>query len=141
LALRARGSDLGLGRYPPLVAEKQRKTNMTAQDQPIACTLAGAALEDRRAWIAALTRDALRGYDRDDLVLNLRYAPEAASRVREMMLKEQACCGFLAFEMYQYSDEVQLTIRAPEDARASVDVLFRPFIAGARSATTTAGFR
>ncbi len=114
---------------------------MTAHDPPIACTLAAEDFEDRLAWIAALTRDALRGYNRDDLVLNLRYAPEAASRVREMMLKEQACCGFLAFEMYQHPDEVRLTIRAPEDARASVDVLFRPFVAGTWVATTTAGFR
>src|SRR5713226_5711289 len=86
---------------------------MTAHDPPIACTLAAEDFRDRLAWIAALTRDALRGYSRDDLVLNLRYAPEAASRVRELMLKEQVCCGFLAFEMYQHPDEVRLTIRRP----------------------------
>jgi hypothetical protein len=114
---------------------------MTAHDPPIACTLATEDFQDRLAWIAALTRDALRGYSRDDLVLSLRYAPEAASRVRELMLKEQVCCGFLAFEMYQHPDEVRLTFRAPEDARASVDALFRPFVAGAWIATTTAGFR
>jgi hypothetical protein len=75
----------------------------------------------------------MRSYDRDDLVLNLRYASEAASRVREMVRKEQACCSFLTFEMHERPDEVRLTIRAPEDARASVDALFEPFVAPARA--------
>jgi hypothetical protein len=46
-------------------------------------------------------RDALRGYDREDLVLNLRYAPEAAGRVADMMRKEQACCAFLIFAIHR----------------------------------------
>jgi hypothetical protein len=74
-------------------------------------------------------RDALRSYDRDNLVLNLRYAPEAASRVREMVRNEQACCAFLTFEMHEHPDEVRLTIRAPEDARESADALFESFVA------------
>jgi hypothetical protein len=76
---------------------------------------------ERLAWIAALTRDALRSYDRNHPVLHLRYAPEAASRVREMVRKEQACCSFLTFEIHEDPDQVWLTIRAPEAARASVD--------------------
>lgn len=51
----------------------------------IACSLAPGDYDDRLAWIARLTRDALRGYERHDLVLELRYAPEAADRVREMV--------------------------------------------------------
>ena len=114
--------------------------DMTTESQPIACTLAGPDFRERLAWIATLTRDALRSYDRDNLVLNLRYAPGAASRVREMMRKEQACCAFLTFEMHEYPDEVRLTIRAPKDARASADALFEPFIAPARDARTTKDF-
>ena len=110
---------------------------MTTEGQPIACTLAGGDFRERLAWIAALTRDTMRSYDRDDLVLNLRYAPEAASRVRGMVRKEQACCSFLTFEMHEPPDEVRLTIRAPENARASADALFELFIAPARDARTT----
>jgi hypothetical protein len=105
--------------------------DMTANNQPIACTLTGGDFRDRLAWIATLTRDALRNYDRDSLTLHLRYAPEAASRVRDMVRKEHACCAFLTFEMHEHPDEVQLTIRAPEDARANANALFEPFIAAA----------
>jgi hypothetical protein len=112
-------------------------TDMMTESQPIACSLAGRDFRERLAWIAALTRDALRSYDRENLVLNLQYAPEAASCVREMVRKEQACCSFLTFEMQEHPDEVRLTIRAPEDARASADALFEPFVAPTRDARTS----
>lgn len=44
------------------------------------------------------------------------------------MHKERACCEFLAFEMHQEPDEVWLAITAPEDARATADALFEPFL-------------
>src|SRR5215471_9790586 len=105
---------------------------MTAdQQQPIACTLSGEARQDRRAWIAALVRDALRGSERDDLTLRLRFAPEAVQRIRDMVRKEQACCSFLTFEMEERPQELWLIIRAPEAARAAADVLFSQFTASA----------
>jgi hypothetical protein len=54
------------------------------------------------------------------------------TRVREMIRQEQACCAFLTFEMHEHPDEVVLTIRAPEDARAAADALFDQFIAPPR---------
>src|SRR5215469_10724098 len=106
---------------------------MTAdQQQPIACTLSGEARQDRRAWIAALVRDALRGSERNDLTLRLRFAPEAVQRVQDMVRKEQACCSFLAFEMEKRAHEIRLIIRAPEAARAAADVLFAEFVAAVR---------
>jgi hypothetical protein len=69
------------------------KGNAT-ENQPIACTLIDRDFRDRLAWIAELTRDALRGYERADLSLKLRYAGEATQRVQEMILKERACCDF-----------------------------------------------
>ena len=54
---------------------------MTVDEQrSIACTLSGEAQQDRRAWITALVRDALRGTERDDLTLRLRFAPEELKR-------------------------------------------------------------
>ena len=44
------------------------------------------------------------------------------------MREEQACCAFLTFEMHKEPDVVTLTIRAPEEARATVDALFEPFL-------------
>lgn len=110
------------------------------ESQPVACSLAAGDFQERVAWIATLTRDALRSYDRDDLVLHLRYAAEAASRVGEMMRKEETCCAFLTFDMHEFGDEVCLTITAPENARAVADALFEPFIAVARAAKTTKDF-
>jgi hypothetical protein len=98
---------------------------------PIACTLTRDDFDSRLAWIGELTRDALREHRRDDLVLQLTYAPEAAHRVREMVRREQACCAFLTFDLRAEPDAVQLTITAPEDARAAADALFEQFVATA----------
>jgi hypothetical protein len=103
---------------------------MTADEQqPIACTLSGEARQDRRAWIATLVRDALRGSERDDLTLRLRFASEALQRIQDMVRVEQACCSFLTFEMDERPPEIWLTIRAPEAASAAADALFAPFAA------------
>ena len=104
----------------------------TDGQQPIACTLLGDELQDRLAWIATLMCDALQGSERDDLTLRLRFASEAIRRVREMVRKEQACCGFLTFEIDERPDEAWLTITAPEAARAAADTLFAQFTPSAR---------
>jgi hypothetical protein len=101
---------------------------VAADQQSIACTLTAGGLRDRLAWIATLNRDALRGYDRADLTLWLRYAPQAVQQVGKLMRKEQACCAFLTFEMHEETDAVTLTIKAPEEARSTVDALFEAFL-------------
>lgn len=101
------------------------------EQQPIACTLSGEARQDRLAWIATLVRDALRGSERDDLTLRLQFAPEAVQHIQELVRKEQACCSFLTFEMDARPQEIWLTIRAPEAARALADALFVQFTASA----------
>lgn len=98
---------------------------------PIACTLAPGAFKDRLAGIAALTRDALRSHERHDLGLDLRYAPESAERVRDMVRNEQACCSFLNFDFREEPHEIRLIISAPEAAREAADTLFEHFVAGA----------
>jgi hypothetical protein len=95
--------------------------------QSVACTLLGEARQDRLAWIATLMRDALWSSERDDLTLRLRFAPEAIQRVRDMVHKEQACCGFLTFEMDERADGIWLTIKVPEAARATADELVEQF--------------
>ena len=105
---------------------------------PIACTLAPGASKDRRAWIAALNKDALRKYHRRDLVLELGYAPEARERVHEMVRNEQACCGFLAFELHETGNEIRLTVTAPEKAREAADTLFEQFVANAPAPSSCA---
>jgi hypothetical protein len=100
---------------------------------PIACTLRPGELRERLAWIGTLNRDALRGYERRDLALDLRYAPQAVDRIREMIRNEAACCSFLTFDMHEGREEIRLTITTPEDAREAADMLFEQFVAGASS--------
>ena len=97
---------------------------------PIACTLAPGDYQERLAWISRLAREALRGSERRDLALELRYAPEAAARVREMVRREQACCAFLTFDLRENPEEITLAVRAPEEAREALDTLFGQFLAG-----------
>jgi hypothetical protein len=103
----------------------------TTEAQPIACTLNPGEFKDRLTWTGVLTRDALRSHERRDLVLHLRYAPEVAERVREMVRNEQTCCSFLAFDLHEAPDEIRLTITAPESAREAAGILFEQFVAGA----------
>jgi len=96
---------------------------------PIACTLSAGDYLERLAMIAALSREALLSYRCRDLVLELRYDPGAADRVRELVRREQECCPFLAFEVAEgVGDAVRVTIRAPDEARGAVGLLFKQFV-------------
>jgi hypothetical protein len=105
---------------------------------PIACTLAPKDFKGRLALIAALNKDALLKYERSDLVLQLRYAPEARDRVHEMVHNEQTCCAFLAFELHEVGDEIRLTVTAPERAREAADALFEQLVANAPAPSSCA---
>jgi hypothetical protein len=91
-----------------------------AKEIPIACTLSASDYRSRLTEIAALSRDALRSVDRHGLTLDLRYAPEAASRVRRLVEQERTCCAFLQFELHEDADEVRLLVTAPAAAAEAV---------------------
>ena len=87
--------------------------------------------QHRKAWIERLTSQALRSSARDDLVLRLLYAPEAAADVRKMVEQERICCAFLTFDLDERGDAVFVTITAQEAAQI-LDMLFGQFLAGRR---------
>jgi hypothetical protein len=102
-------------------------------EAPIACTLQPGDYKERLAWIAELAREGLLDVSREDLRIELKYAPSVADRVREMVRKEQQCCAFLNFDLSEFDEGVRLTITAPERAREVADALFEQFLpAGAR---------
>jgi hypothetical protein len=101
----------------------------TPSAPPLICCLSAGAYRNRIAWIDSLTRRALRSHARDDLVLGLAYAPEAAAEVRTMVEQERICCAFLAFDLKEEADCIRVTITVPEAARASADMLFGHFLA------------
>ena len=97
---------------------------------PVACCLSAGEYQTRLARIENLTRRALRTHTRNDLVLRLVYAPEAAGEVRKLVEQERMCCALLTFDLDQRPNAVSVTITAPEAARDSVDVLFGHFLSG-----------
>ena len=94
---------------------------------PIACTLSARDMKTRMADIAALNNASLREFRRDDLALELIYAPEARERVLEMIGRERECCAFLTFDIREDADALHVVIRAPESARAGAEAVFMPF--------------
>ena len=137
LCLRPSGMDLSwiasrLRVYSCTMAAQEDGTTSNLRSLPIACTLTSGALRERLGLIRALTAEALVGYDRDALVLTLRYAPEAVERVRALVASEQHCCAFLNFDVQAQPDVVVVTITAPENARDATDELFEQFIAAGR---------
>ena len=99
----------------------------TPETPPIACALAPGDYLARLAWIAKLALDGLRSSERRDLVLELHYALETADRVREMVRRERECCAFLTFDLQETSEDMRLIIRAPENARGALALLFGQF--------------
>jgi hypothetical protein len=95
---------------------------------PIACTLQPGDYQQRLAWIAELARDGLRAVRRNDLRLELEYAPHVVDRVREMVVKERSCCAFLDFDLAETETGVQVVITAPERARDVADDQFAQFV-------------
>lgn len=107
-----------------------------AESAPIACTLTPGAYKDRLSWIASLNSDALRSYERRDLVLELHYAIHARPRVQELVRNEQACCGFLAFELLEAGNEILVIVTAPEMARETAEAVFEQFLGQAPTSSS-----
>ncbi len=100
---------------------------MTEQP-PIVCCLRMDEYRSRIAWIEDLTLRALQSHVRDDLVLLLFYAPEAAPDVRRMVEQERICCPFLTFDLDQSLKAASVRIIAPEAVRDFADMLFGQFL-------------
>ena len=88
---------------------------------PIACTLTGASLQERAAWLSRLGDAALVEGRRDGDRLQLRFRAPAADDVRELVRAERECCPFLGFELGTAGEEVRLTVTGPSDAGPVLD--------------------
>ncbi len=109
---------------------RRRRYDTDAREELlIACTLAPATTGSLLKWIAELMGDALHTCECRDLVLTLRFAPEAAERVRELVRRESSLLGgFPTFELHESATQLRLTIRAPEEARPAVSTIFKQFV-------------
>ncbi len=95
---------------------------------PIACTLTATDFKARAAIIRELASGSLLAGRRKPLQLHLTYAANASANVRDVIRQEQACCGFLTFEVREDVAGVHVTVTAPEQARESADALFAHFL-------------
>ena len=90
---------------------------------PIACTLTGASLEERVAWLRRLGDVALIEGRRSGERLELRFRSEAADDVRELVRAESECCPFLSFELDEQADQVVVRVAGSRDAMPVLDGL------------------
>ncbi|MGO7134920.1 hypothetical protein [Rhizobium leguminosarum] len=132
---------------PPVPVERQMATNSCGcgscstdvkQEAPIACTLDANEFKARTELIRTLTSRHLRQATRTALRLNLTYAPESLSEVRELVRKEQACCAFLTFDLRHDATGVFVNITAPQAAAAAADDLFAHFAPASFNMETSA---
>jgi hypothetical protein len=108
------------------------------QEAPIACTLDANEFKARSEFIRTLTSRHLRQATRTSLRLNLTFAPEALSEVRELVRMEQACCAFLTFDLTHEATGAFVTITAPQAAAAAADDLFAHFAPSSFTLETSA---
>ena len=97
---------------------------MTAgPDLPLACTLDGAALAERRARWEALSERARAGGERTPGGVLLRYRPEpgVVDELRELVRLEGDCCAFLELILRDEGAEVLLEVSGPPEAAEVID--------------------
>jgi hypothetical protein len=99
---------------------------------PIACTLTGASLAERAAWLRRLGDAALVEGAREGNRLLLEFRPEAADDVRELVRAENECCPFLGFEVRATEEAVGLTVTGPQDAGPVLDAMLSELSGAAR---------
>jgi DNA-binding transcriptional MerR regulator len=86
-------------------------------DPPIACTLAGAAMPDRRAeWQAILAGARSRTHSSDGALRVELDDAIALAELSRLVMAEQECCAFLSFAITVDARGIALEVRAPDGA-------------------------
>lgn len=102
---------------------------MSADDQPIVCSLSATDLSERLAEIASIGNDALLHVRNDGRHAELCFATgrDVRERVDAIVVAESQCCAFLAMRVTDTPDGVVLRIDAPEGAEIVVRELVAAF--------------
>lgn len=99
-----------------------------AAETSLACTLPPEGLQQRLAWIEAVTARGLVAHTLTGDSLQLRYRLELAAELERIVAAERACCAFLRFDLQRLDGEVQLTLHAPSGIGADARWLFDQFL-------------
>ena len=79
-------------------------------------------IDQLEGFIAPTFEALIEGARRDDR-LELRFRPEAAADVRDLVRAERECCPFLSFEVEPSGEEVRLAVTGPAEAVPILDAL------------------
>lgn len=96
---------------------------------PIACSLDAGDLKQRLAAIAEIGAESLLGRETDGgrHLLRFRSDAETRRRLEEIVAAEAECCSFLDLTLEERSDELILSVAAPENGQAVADELAAAF--------------
>ena len=96
---------------------------MMGPDLPLACTLEGAALAERRARWEALSERALAGRERTPgrVLLRYRAAPGVVDELHELVRLEGHCCAFLDLRLREDGASLALEISGPPEAAEVIE--------------------
>lgn len=109
----------------PVTLSLTRPTDAPWHDVPVVCTLDSAELGDRTADWQRITRQAGDRRDIPDGVrLTFPATPGLAAEVAALAAAEQECCAFFDFTLHLTPAALELTVRAPDSARALLTDLF-----------------
>ena len=100
------------------------KSPSSADEPPIACTLAAGALHGRLDEWQRLLRHAVARSALDDGVRVEFDAAMPAGELMRLVAAEQDCCQFFSFAITVDTRGIALEVRAPSDARPIVESLF-----------------
>jgi hypothetical protein len=92
---------------------------------PLACSLRGGAVADRRRWLGDLQRRAL-SVERSagDLTIAFPSDDGLEAELRALADAESECCGFLRVSVRAVGDSLELVVAGPPDAQPIIDEMF-----------------
>jgi len=94
-------------------------------EEPLACSLRGDDLANRRDWLGELAGRAL-GVERSARGVRVAFPNDAGleAELRALAAAESECCRFLSIEVHRAGDSLELDVAGPPDARPIIDEMF-----------------
>jgi hypothetical protein len=116
-------------------APPPENTNIPS-DLPIACSLTADELPKRLAEMADIgAADLLTSYTSGgQALLRFRRRPSTQVRLEAIVAAESECCSFLAMELRDAGDEVELTVTAPAGAEPVLEDIVAAFASAEQAA-------
>jgi hypothetical protein len=95
-------------------------------DVPLACSLRGGAIADRKRWLGGLQRRSL-SVERSASGLTMLFPNDARleAELRALVDAESECCGFLGLRVRLVGEALELAVAGPPGAQPIIEEMFR----------------